>query len=134
MPLNNTRRIETQENHKTEFLPFNKDTENPVNPLGHKTAYIWEDILSKDNLLDLIQNYLHLQILSERTYVEGKGIVEKTKKVFIFPRYHQLDCVRKILDSVKQEGTGNNYLVQHSTGSGKSNSIDQPPVVVPMVS
>jgi type I restriction enzyme R subunit len=111
------------EDDKTTFLPFNKDTENPVNPNGHKTAYIWEDILSKDNLLDLIQNYLHLQKITERVFVEGKGVVEKTKEVLIFPRYHQLDCVRTILSAVKQEGTGKNYLVQHSAGSGKSNSI-----------
>jgi len=111
------------EDDKTRFLPFNKDTENPVNPNGHKTAYIWEDVLSKDNLLDLIQNYLHLQKITDRVYVEGKGVAEKTKEVLIFPRYHQLDCVRKILTAVSKEGTGNNYLVQHSAGSGKSNSI-----------
>jgi type I restriction enzyme R subunit len=111
------------EDDKTAFLPFNKDTENPVNPNGHKTAYIWEDILTKDNLLDLIQNYLHLQKITDRVFVEGKGVVEKTKEVLIFPRYHQLDCVRTILSAVKQEGTGKNYLVQHSAGSGKSNSI-----------
>ena len=101
----------------------NKDTENPVNPNGHKTAYIWEEILSKDNLLDLLQNYLHLQQIVDRVYVEGKGVVEKTKEVLIFPRYHQLDCVKTILEAVRKEGTGNNYLVQHSAGSGKSNSI-----------
>ncbi len=111
------------EDDKTTFLPFNKDTENPVNPNGHKTAYIWEDILSKEILLDLIQNYLHVQKISERVFVESKGVVEKTKEVLIFPRYHQLDCVRTILSGVKKEGTGNNYLVQHSAGSGKSNSI-----------
>jgi type I restriction enzyme R subunit len=111
------------EDEKSVFLPFNKDTENPVNPNGHKTAYIWEDIFSKDNLLDLLQNYLHLQQLVDRVYVEGKGVVEKTREVLIFPRYHQLDCVKTLLRAVKQEGTGNNYLVQHSAGSGKSNSI-----------
>jgi type I restriction enzyme R subunit len=111
------------EDDRTYFLPFNKDTENPVNPNGHKTAYIWEDILSKDTLLDLIQNYLHLQEITERVYVEGKGVVPRTKKVLIFPRYHQLDCVRTILSAVREEGTGKNYLVQHSAGSGKSNSI-----------
>ena len=111
------------ENGKTAFLPFNKDTENPVNPTGHKTAYIWEDILSKDTLLDLLQNYLHVQKKTERVYVEGKGVVEKTTELLIFPRYHQLDCVRELLSNVKRDGTGNNYLVQHSAGSGKSNSI-----------
>lgn len=112
------------EDFKTTFLPFNKGTENPVNPNGHKTAYIWEEILSKDNSLDIIQNYLHLQKITEKVYDDNKkAVIEKTKEVLIFPRYHQLDCVRTILSSVKQEGTGNNYLVQHSAGSGKSNSI-----------
>jgi len=109
---------------KTKFLPFNKDTENPVNPNGHKTAYLWEDILQPVTLLNLIQNYLHIQINTEKFYdPDKKKVVEIESPVFIFPRFHQLDVVRKILSAVKSEGTGHNYLVQHSTGSGKSNSI-----------
>ncbi len=108
---------------KTRFLPFNKDTENPVNPNGHKTAYLWEDILQRDTLLDLIANYLCLQVKTEKYYDSQKGLAEKKSEVLIFPRYHQLDCVRTVLDGVRQEAVGSNYLIQHSAGSGKSNSI-----------
>lgn len=107
----------------TRFLPFNKDTENPVNPNGHKTAYLWEDIWQQETLLDLIQNYLHVQKNSEKYFDKNKGFVTKESEVVIFPRFHQLDVVRNILKALKTEGTGKNYLVQHSAGSGKSNSI-----------
>ena len=108
----------------TFFLPFNKDIENPVNPKGHKTAYIWEDIFTPETLLDLIANYLHLQKLTSKGYDSAKReIVEKTSEALIFPRYHQLDCVRKLIDAAKQDGIGHRYLIQHSAGSGKSNSI-----------
>ncbi|GBE18452.1 type I restriction enzyme EcoR124II R protein [archaeon BMS3Abin16] len=108
---------------KTRFLPFNKDTENPVNPKGHKTAYLWEDILKPDTLLNLISNYLHIQKHTEKTYDKNKGLIEREYENIIFPRFHQLDVVRKILSGVKSEGPGHNYLIQHSAGSGKSNSI-----------
>ena len=108
---------------KTRFLPFNIDTENPVNPNGHKTAYLWEDILQPDTLLNLIKNYLHIQKNTEKYYDKQKGLVEREYEVFIFPRFHQLDVVRKILYAVRKDGVGHNYLVQHSAGSGKSNSI-----------
>ena len=108
---------------KTRFLPFNLDIENPVNPKGHKTAYLWEDILQPDTLLDLISNYLCVQVNKEKYYDKQKGLSERKYEVLIFPRYHQLDCVRKILGGVGQDGVGANYLVQHSAGSGKSNSI-----------
>jgi len=108
---------------KTRFLPFNLDTENPVNPKGHKTAYLWEDILQPDTLLDLISNYLCVQTNKEKYYDKQKGLSERKSEVLIFPRYHQLDCVRTILGGVRQEAVGSNYLVQHSAGSGKSNSI-----------
>lgn len=112
-----------QEN-KTRFLPFNLDTENPVNPNGHKTAYLWEDILQPDTLLNLIQNYLHVQVNTEKYYDKASGTVkERQYEVFIFPRFHQLDAVRKVLAKVKEEGNGESYLIQHSAGSGKSNSI-----------
>lgn len=110
--------------HTTHFLPFNKDTENPVNQIGHKTAYLWEDILRPDTLLNLIQNYLHIQQNTEKYYDKQSGAVKKREyEVFIFPRYHQLDAVRTILSAVQHEGVGQSYLVQHSAGSGKSNSI-----------
>jgi len=108
---------------KTKFLPFNKNTENPVNLNGHKTAYLWEDILQPDTLLDLIDNYLHLQEYTEKYFIKDKGLKDITHRSLIFPRYHQLDAVRKILEAVKAEGEGNSYLIDHSAGSGKSNSI-----------
>lgn len=112
------------EGDKTRFLPFNKDTENPVNPNGHKTAYLWEDIFRPDTLLDLIGNYLHVQTETERYYdIAQDKLVQKEVEKFIFPRYHQLDAVRKMLDAVRADGVGHKYLVQHSAGSGKSNSI-----------
>lgn len=108
---------------KTRFLPFNLDTENPVNPNGHMSSYLWEDILQPDTLLDLICNYLHNLTVSEKFYKKNEGLVEKTYDIFIFPRFHQLDVVREILEQVHIDGTGHNYLIQHSAGSGKSNSI-----------
>lgn len=108
---------------KTRFLPFNKETENPVNPNGHKTAYLWEDILQPNILLNLIKNYLHVQKNSEKYYDKNKGLVEREYEILIFPRFHQLDAVRNILAGVRKEGVGHNYLIQHSPGSGKSNSI-----------
>lgn len=106
----------------TFFLPFNKDTENPINPNGFRTYYLWEDIWHPDTLLDLIQNYLCLEKKSEKVYENGR-LVEKDKEQLLFPRFHQLDAVRKLLSTLKQEGTGHRYLIQHSAGSGKSNSI-----------
>ncbi|HWP91552.1 MAG TPA: type I restriction endonuclease [Thermodesulfobacteriota bacterium] len=111
------------EGDNTHFLPFNLDTENPVNPRGHKTAYLWEDILQPDTLLNLIHNYLHIQKNSEKYYDKNKGLIEREYEVFVFPRFHQLDAVRKILDALKDEGVGESYLIQHSAGSGKSNTI-----------
>ncbi|MGR3309286.1 MAG: type I restriction endonuclease subunit R [Candidatus Brocadiales bacterium] len=111
------------EGDKTHFLPFNKETENPVNPSGHETSYLWEDTLQPDTLLSLINSYLHIQKRVEKYLSKDKGVVERSYDDFIFPRYHQLDVVRKILDAVRQEGVGQSYLVQHSAGSGKSNSI-----------
>lgn len=100
----------------TYFLPFNQGSNgagndggkgNPANPNGYPTAYLWEDVLQKDSALDIIQKFIHC----------------KDNKVLIFPRFHQLDVVRKLIADVKEHGTGVNYLIQHSAGSGKSNSI-----------
>lgn len=107
-------------NQASWFLPFNKGYNdgagNPPNPNGVKTDYLWKEILKKDSLTDIIENYT--QIIEE----ENKKTKKKTKKQ-IFPRYHQLDAVRKILADVKQSPIGRRYLIQHSAGSGKSNSI-----------
>lgn len=107
-------------NQASWFLPFNKGYKdgagNPPNPNGVKTDYLWKEILIKDSLTDIIENYA--QIIEEY----NKKTKKKTKKQ-IFPRYHQLDAVRKILADVKEASIGRRYLIQHSAGSGKSNSI-----------
>ena len=106
----------------TYFLPFNKGFNfgagNPDNPDGYKTSYPWEEVLERHSFLDILARFIHLQI--EKKKVGGKTV--KREKM-IFPRYHQLDCVRKMIRAAREEGTGNNYLIQHSAGSGKSNSI-----------
>ncbi|HOH65601.1 MAG: type I restriction endonuclease [Sedimentisphaerales bacterium] len=107
---------------KTYFLPFNKGcgsgAGNPENPNGYKTAYLWEEVLQRHSFLDILARFIHLQIEEKR--LGGKKVKRET---MIFPRYHQLDCVRQIVADAQQRGTGTNYLVQHSAGSGKSNSI-----------
>lgn len=104
------------ENGKTRFLPFNRDLKNPPIEGNFATAYLWESVLRADSLLDLLQNYLHLE---EQTN-EATG---KVTTALIFPRYHQLDCVRELLSEARAHGPGDNYLIQHSAGSGKSNTI-----------
>ena len=110
--------------NKTRFFPFNKDIENPVNPNGHKTAYLWEDILQRDNLMALINNFIHEQETTEKVYdPKSKTVKDEKSRVLIFPRYHQLDVIRKLEAAIEENGVGQNYLIQHTTGSGKSNSI-----------
>ncbi len=120
------------EGNKTFFLPFNQGSNgagndggagNPANPNGYATSYLWEVALQKDSLLDIIQKFLHLELKGETELDENGREVKRKKERIIFPRYHQLDAVRKILADVSKHGTGRNYLVQHSAGSGKSNSI-----------
>lgn len=109
----------------TYFLPFNQGSNgagnvggagNPNNESGYDTAYLWENVLCKDRLLEILQKYMHL----EQKHDEKGNIVSER---MIFPRYHQLDVVTKLLADVKASGSGKNYLIQHSAGSGKSNSI-----------
>ena len=109
------------------FLPFNKGNNNgagnPPNSSGIKTDYLWKEILSKDSITNIIQNYVQLiEEESEKILQDGKIKKEKVKKL-IFPRYHQLDAVRNLLADAKDNGAGKRYLIQHSAGSGKSNSI-----------
>lgn len=109
---------------KTRFLPYNKDIENPVNPDDHKTSYLWEEILQPDSLLDLIENFVHVREEVEKVYdPETKRIVDEKSEILVFPRYHQLRVVRKLKETVIKEGPGHKYLIQHTTGSGKSLSI-----------
>ncbi|HEX2581783.1 MAG TPA: type I restriction endonuclease subunit R [Dongiaceae bacterium] len=102
------------------FLPFNKGWDNgagnPPNPNGLKTDYLWKEILTKRNLTDILENYA--QVIEEK---DDKGRKKALKQVF--PRFHQLDVVRNLLKDVKDSGVGKRYLIQHSAGSGKSNSI-----------
>ena len=109
---------------ETRFFPFNKGIENPVNPDGHKTAYLWEDILQTNNLMELINNFIHEQTTTEKIYDPEIGGVRDVKHTaLVFPRYHQLDVIRELKNAIVAEGVGYNYLIQHTTGSGKSNSI-----------
>jgi len=114
------------------FLPFNKGNNNGAgNPPngGIKTDYLWKEILTKPSLTDIIQNLSQL-ITEEKEYIDpptkagqaGKKRTKKEKKL-IFPRYHQLSAVREMLDDAQRKGSGQKYLIQHSAGSGKSNSI-----------
>ena len=102
----------------TFFLPFNLGHNygkgNPPNPFGHKSSYLWEDILTRQSVANIIQHFVRF---------DGKDTDPLAKKTLYFPRYHQLDVVRKIIDDAGKKGTGQTYLIQHSAGSGKSNSI-----------
>ena len=120
------------EGAKTFFLPFNQGSAgagndggagNPANPDGYATSHLWEVALQKDSLLDIVNKFLHLEV-KEEAEIDARGNeVKRKKERIIFPRYHQLDSVRKVIADVRANGTGKNYLVQHSAGSGKSNSI-----------
>jgi type I restriction enzyme R subunit len=103
----------------TRFLPFNKGRDgaagNPINPKGYTSSYLWEEILQREHLLELLGSFVHLQ---EEEDDEGR----KREKL-IFPRYHQWNGVRELLTHARTYGPGRNYLIQHSAGSGKSNSI-----------
>ena len=108
----------------TRFFPFNKGIENPVNPNGHKSVYLWEDILQPDNVMTLINDFIHEQETTEKVYDDKTKMVKDVKhRVLVFPRYHQLDVIRKLETAIVAEDVGHNYLIQHTTGSGKSNSI-----------
>ncbi|MFZ2448019.1 MAG: type I restriction endonuclease [Syntrophobacteraceae bacterium] len=106
----------------TRFLPFNLGSGtgagNPPNPAGHKTAYLWEHVWARDSLLDIIARFMHLEVKEKK--VGNKKVAMES---MIFPRFHQLDSVRKLIAHARAHGVGENYLVQHSAGSGKSNSI-----------
>lgn len=116
----------------THFLPFNRGSHpgevqcgagNPQHPSGYRTGYFWEDVLQRDSFLDILGSLMFLEKKEEKVD-DGQGgqrLIEK--ETMIFPRYHQLDAVRKIVTTARQEGTGRNYLIQHSAGSGKTNSI-----------
>jgi type I restriction enzyme, R subunit len=107
----------------TYFLPFNLGNDggagNPANPDGYRTSYWWERILQRDAWLNILGRFVHLA-KEERKTSEGKKQIRET---LIFPRFHQWEAVTKLLASAKVEKAGHKYLIQHSAGSGKSNSI-----------
>jgi type I restriction enzyme R subunit len=114
------------EGEKTDFLPFNKGTREggagndiPENPDEYASGYLWNEVLLPDNLLNILARYMHLQIKEVEDW-QGK---KSKKETLIFPRYHQWDVVRRLLGAAREEGSGQKYLIQHSAGSGKSNSI-----------
>lgn len=125
--------VDTEEAHMTTrlagastyFLPFNRGFGGGAGNLpdrddrNYKTAYLWEEVLQRDSLLDLLARFLHLNI-EEKTTNDGKKV---RKENLIFPRYHQLQAVREMVSAAATEGIGHNYLVEHSAGSGKSNTI-----------
>ncbi len=111
---------------ETFFLPFNKGTEEggagndvPNDVDKYATDYLWNEVLLPDNLLNILARYVHLQIEEVEDW-QGK---KSKKETLIFPRYHQWDVVRRLLVKAREEGPGHKYLIQHSAGSGKSNSI-----------
>lgn len=109
----------------TAFLPFNRGVNdgagNPPDSEGrnYRTAYVWEEMLARDSLLDLLARFLHLSV-EEKTTDDGRKV---RKESLIFPRYHQLQAVRRMVTAAAAEGPGHNYLIEHSAGSGKSNTI-----------
>lgn len=107
----------------TFFLPFNKGNNgaagNPPNPNGYATSYLWEEVFSKDTWLKILGRYIHLEVKDKEDFT-GKKYKSET---MIFPRYHQLDVTSQLIADAKENGAGDHYLIQHSAGSGKSNSI-----------
>jgi type I restriction enzyme R subunit len=111
---------------ETVFLPFNRGNNNGAGNApaegNWKTHYLWDEVLQADSLLDVLQRFMHLEV-KERQIKTDKGVRTIRREAMIFPRYHQLDSVRKIVAHARTHGSGRNYLIQHSAGSGKSNSI-----------
>ena len=108
----------------TKFLPYNKDIVNPIDAEGYKVSYLWKEVLTPNSVLDIIENFVLETTEKDKEWDDKTGkVVEVPKHLLIFPRYHQLDVIRKLRKSIKEEGTGNYYLIQHTTGSGKSYSI-----------
>lgn len=110
------------------FLPFNKGWNdgagNPPNPDGLKTDYLWKDILKPQSLTNIIENYAQIVSVDKRRLDPRTGRrITTTERVQVFPRYHQLDVVRELLADARRNSAGRRYLIQHSAGSGKSNSI-----------
>lgn len=109
---------------KTKFLPYNKGITNPNVEGDYRVEYLWNEILLPDSVLDIIENFVLISKEEDRFWDDKKKMVDKKFfDVLIFPRYHQLEVIRNLKSKIREEGVGNNYLVQHTTGSGKSYSI-----------
>lgn len=104
----------------TTFLPFNREAVNPPIEEEYPTAYMWQDIFQADSILDLLENFIKRY---EETYEDKETKKQEKRVVVIFPRFHQLRAVRKLRTMVREEGPGNNYLIQHSAGSGKTKTM-----------
>ena len=128
MDLNEVYMTTKLDGESTFFLPFNMGNGegvnagkgNPVFEDKYSVSYMWEDILTKDTLLDLINKFIFIEVKESLDELTGK---KRVKENVIFPRYHQLDVIRKVLSDVSENRTTQNYLIQHSAGSGKTNSI-----------
>ena len=114
----------------TRFLPFNRGSQpgavrcgagNPRHASGHRTGYFWEDVLHRDSVLDILGHFMFVETREENR--SGEDDTPRRTETLIFPRYHQLDAVRQLTAAARTEGPGRNYLIQHSAGSGKTNSI-----------
>ncbi len=115
----------------TRFLPFNRGSNpgavhcgagNPANPDGYRTDYFWREVLARERFLDILGSYVFLETREEKVE-DAKGARTEKRETMIFPRYHQLDAVHGLVGAARADGPGRNYLIQHSAGSGKTNSI-----------
>ena len=115
----------------TRFLPFNRGSNpgavhcgagNPANPDGYRTDYFWREVLDRERFLDILGSYVFLETREEKVE-DAKGARTERRETMIFPRYHQLDAVHRLVATARDDGPGRNYLIQHSAGSGKTNSI-----------
>ena len=116
---------------KTRFLPFNRGSApgdircgagNPEHPSGYRSSYFWQEVLERNRFLDILGHYVFIERRDEKVYGEG-GARTVRRETLVFPRYHQLDAVHSLVETAQAEGSGHNYLIQHSAGSGKTNSI-----------
>ena len=115
----------------TSFLPFNRGSSpgsircgagNPLHPSGYRTGYLWQEVLARERFLDIIGSYVFLETREEKVEDE-RGVRTVKRETMVFPRYHQLDAVKGLVEAARDDGPGRNYLIQHSAGSGKTNSI-----------
>jgi type I restriction enzyme R subunit len=116
----------------THFLPFNRGSQpraiqcgagNPQHTSGHRTGYFWEEVLARESFLDILGHFMFVAKKDEKIEDARGGARRVVRESVVFPRYHQLDAVRKLVAAARSEGAGGNYLIQHSAGSGKTNSI-----------